>query len=652
MNIKILDSWLREHLKTKASAEKIAEILSLTSISVEKIEKLNDDYIYDIEVTSNRPELMSVIGIAKEASAILPQFGINAEFVPLNIEKNLETVKNSPLLEIDIDPRIVNRVCAVIIDVKIKNSPKFIQGRLESTGIRSLNNLIDITNYVMREVGHPTHVFDYDRIKTHKLIIRESKKNEKIKTLDEKEYQLKGGDIVADDGTGQIVDLLGVMGTANSVVTDKTKRIIFFIDNNDPYKIRKTSMVNGIRTEAAVINEKGIDPEIAIDALLRGIKLYEEFAEGKVVSKIIDIYPNKPKAITIKSSFKKINKIIGVDISPKKSTDILKSLDFKLKIEDDNFSASVPTVRINDVSIEEDLAEEIARIYGYHKLPSIIPPLTEVENENIEKNEYYWTKRIKNTFKYWGFNEVYTYSMVSEEMLECPTNDAVEIANPLTEDMIYMRKTIIPSLLAVIKENTTREEIKIFEITNAYEKVKNDLPKETQRLAGIIKKSGITFFDGKGILEQLFNDLGINDINYKESEKNVTGASVYVKGEYLGELELLDEDIIDFELDFNLLLSFVSLKKTYKPIGKYPAVFEDLAFAVENNVKTSDIINEIKKQSDKIINVELLDQYKNTKTFHVVYQDPEKNLNSEDIKKIRNKIITSVKEKFNAAIKN
>ncbi len=652
MNIKILDSWLREHLKTKATPQKIAEFLSLTSVSVEKIVKINNDYLYDIEVTSNRPELMSIIGIAKEASAILPQFGISAEYIPLNLNKNFETVKESPLLKIDIDPKIVNRVCAVIIDVKIKHSPKFIQERLESTDIRSLNNLIDVTNYIMREIGHPTHVFDYDRITTHKLIIRESKKNEKIKTLDNKEYQLKGGDIVADNGEGEIVDLLGVMGTSNSVVTDKTKRIIFFINNNDPHRIRKTSMTNGIRTEAAVVNEKGIDPEIAINALFRGIKLYEEFAEGKVVSKIIDIYPNKPKIITIKSSFKKINKIIGVEILPEKSTDILKSLGFKLKIEGENFLATVPTIRINDITIEEDLAEEIARIYGYHKLPCIIPPLTEVESENIEKNEYYWTKRIKNTFKYWGFNEVYTYSMVSEEMLECPINDAVEIANPLTEDMVYMRKTIIPSLIAVIKENTIKEEIKIFEIANVYEKVKNNLPKETQHLAGIIKKRDVTFFDGKGILEQLFNDLGIMDVNYKESEKNVTGASIYVKGRYLGELELLDEDIIDFEIDFNLLLSLVSLKKTYKPIGKYPAVFEDLAFTIKENVATSDIISEIKKQSDKIISVELLDQYKNTKTFHIAYQDLEKNLNSEDVKKIREKITTSIKEKFNAALKD
>ena len=274
MTIQIPDSWLREHLKTKATAKQIAEILSLTSVSIEKTEKQGDDYLYHIEVTSNRPDLMSVIGIAKEASAVLPQFGIEASFIPLNIEKNPKRTMDKLPLVIENDPSIVNRICAVVLDVQNKKSPEFISKRLEAMGIRSLNNLIDITNYVMREVGHPTHVFDYDRIDTHKIIIRKSKPLEKIITLDDKEHTLGGGDIVADNGKGEIIDLLGIMGTANSVVTDKTKRIIFFIDNNKTSNLRKTSMNLAIRTEAAIVNEKGLEaPKIIkehITPLIKG----------------------------------------------------------------------------------------------------------------------------------------------------------------------------------------------------------------------------------------------------------------------------------------------------------------------------------------------------------------------------------------------
>src|SRR3989344_3080193 len=193
MNIKILDSWLREYLKTKASPQKIAEYMSLTSVSIEKLEKLGDDYIYDIEVTTNRPDLISVIGLAREGAAILPQFGIDAKFVPPTLVK--PTSDNKLGIEIVNDPKLVNRVLAVALEIKLGPSPKQIKARLEASGIRSLNNGIDVTNYVMREIGHPMHVFDMDRLNTGKIIIRESKNGEKIITLDGKEYEVPGGDI-------------------------------------------------------------------------------------------------------------------------------------------------------------------------------------------------------------------------------------------------------------------------------------------------------------------------------------------------------------------------------------------------------------------------------------------------------------------------
>src|SRR3990167_5939988 len=298
MNILIPNSWLKDYLETNATPQEFASAMSLTSVSIERIEKVDDDIVFDIEVTTNRPDLMSLEGIAREASAVLPEQSFKAVFKPHKISP-LKTTDKSPFLKIESDKTLVNRIVAVVMEVTLGSSPEKISKRLEKTGIRSINNVVDVTNYIMREIGHPAHVFDYDRLLTHTLVIRKSKKGEKIETLDEKKYTLQGDDIVADNGTGKIVDLLGIMGTANSVVTDDTKRIVLFLDNNNPHLLRKTSMNLGIRTEAAVLNEKGVDPTLMIPAILRGIELYKEIANGKLLSDIIDIYPNKPKAKTV-----------------------------------------------------------------------------------------------------------------------------------------------------------------------------------------------------------------------------------------------------------------------------------------------------------------------------------------------------------------
>lgn len=647
MNIKILDSTLREYLKTKATPIEIAEKLSLTSVSVEKIEKINDDFVYEIEITTNRPDLFSVLGIASEAAAILPQFGIDAQYIPPKLINN--QIKTKFPIEIINNPKLVNRVLAVVMNVEIKDSPKEIKNVLEASNIRSLNNVIDITNYVMKVIGHPCHVFDFDRLSTKKLLIRKALLGERITTLDEKTYALLGEEIVAANDKDIIVDLLGIMGVSNSVVTEKTKRILFFIDNNKPEYIRETSMNLGIRTEAAILNEKGIDPKAAMDAMLFGINLFEVVASGKQVSEILDIYPNKSISKKITVSLERINKIVGVNITGTKSTEILNSLGFKVKLYDNSISVDVPNQRLNDIEIEEDIIEEIARVYGYENLPSILPPLA---NESYSfVNNFYWEKRIKEALKYWGFNECYTYSFVSENMYEGPTSEAITISNPLTEDFTYMRNSLIPSLLKTISENKKREEIKIFELANVYHKKENNLPDEILTLSAVIKKKHINFYEIKGFIEQLLFDLGIKNIIFKTSQKNAIGSSLYIDKTHLGEIEVLDNDLIDFELNFSTILNYVNAKKEYKSVAKYPPIIEDLSVIIDNKISTENIIEKIKSQSKLIIDISLNDSYLATRTFRVIYQDLEKNLTKEDVSKIRSKIILVLEKDFSAQIK-
>ena len=696
MNIKILDSWLREFVKTNATPAQIAEKLSLSSVSVERIEKFKDDYVYDIEITTNRVDLMSLVGLARETAAVLSHNGISAKFTPPNFPNFPNLPNTSESIAIHNDPSLVNRVAAVVMEVTVKQSPPHIKSRLESTDIRSLNNLIDITNYVMRVTGHPTHVFDFDRLNTKTLTIRESKPGEEIVTLDKKTLKLPGGDVVAENDKGEIVDLLGVMGLENSVVTASTKRILFFIDNVVPHRIRKTSMSLALRSEAAVINEKGVDPELMTEALHLGIKLFEALADGKIISEIVDIYPNKPKIKICTVLEEQINKVIGVTIPVKNSVKILESLDFSVILGSEatpesqtnttkrnsgqarmtKLEVTPPSFRANDIQIPEDLIEEIARIYGYHNIPNSLPPFTAAEPYLLGKNQFYWENLTKNLLKDWGFTEVYTYPMVSEDMYEGPLDTAVTIQNPLSDDMVYMRRTLVPSLLKVINGNKNHETIKIFEIANVYHKRQHDLPHELLRLAGVIKKPHVSFHEAKGIIEQLLTAMGIGHTVFKPHERGGEGTSIYLdlsrhSGEeqnddsrirkerdsgqarmtYLGDIEILSDNLLNFELDFVVLLQLATLQKTYKPVSKFPPVVEDLAIIADVTVSTGDLMETIKKQHTLITDVSLLDKYHDTRTFHIIYQSYQKNLTDEEVGEIRKKILKVLKEKFNARLK-
>jgi len=335
MDIKILHSWLSEYLETNATPEQIGKALALSGPSVERVYPVGKDWLYEIEITTNRVDMMSIVGIAREAAAILPNFGYTATFNQPKINSSLD--KNERFeIDIQADPKLANRVMAVVMDVQIGKSPKLIADRLENTDIRSLNNLIDVTNYIMTEIGHPTHVFDYDKLvklangQTPLLKFKLSQKGDKLITLDKKEYLLPGEDIIIVNQKNEIVDLPGIMGAYNSAVDDNTKRIVFFIDNNDPKLMRQTSMKTGIRTVAVTLNEKGVDPELGKLALYKGIELYKKIANAKIVSKIYDIYKQKSadKKIVIRHNF--IQSRLGIDLKKSFVEKTLRNLGFKL----------------------------------------------------------------------------------------------------------------------------------------------------------------------------------------------------------------------------------------------------------------------------------------------------------------------------------
>lgn len=656
MDILIPHSWLKDYLKTDAKPEKIAQCLSLSGPSVERVIKSGTESVYSIEVTSNRVDCLSVCGIAREAACILPRFKIPARFIPPKQFSNPDSTTDNLPLTVLSKTANVRRVMAIVIDgVEAKKSPPWLKQRLEHAGLRSLNLLIDITNYVMLDTGHPTHVFDYDRIKSHTLIFRESQKGEKIKTLEHKDYVLPGGDIVIDDCDGEIIDLPGIIGTANSVVTPNTKRIIFFIDNNNPVQLRKTSLNLGIRTLAAVINEKDVDPELAGCAFAKGVQLYKEIAKGKIASKVIDIYQNPNQGKTVKTNLDFVKEIMGTDINKTEITKILKPLGFSTKWTKNNLEASVPSWRSRDINIPEDIVEEAARIYGYHNLPSRIMPGT-IPNP-LANTPFGFEKKIKEILRGWGGIEVYTYSMVARDKVDISgaSSWVLKLKNPLGKDSEYMRLSLANSLVdTVIANKGDKSPFHLFEMGNVYLPTRGNLPEERMMLAGIF--SSYSFEKAKGIVEGLISVLRAKIHLVPQNSKGFSAQTrLEVKSgrETIGQFGILEKSgNFYYEFDAEALRAASHLYPSFTPLPKYPPQVEDLALRIPDRVFLGLVVKKIYKTDSQIVSVELLDTYQDTRTFRISYQNPDKTLTNKEVEELRKKILANLKKKFEIRAKD
>lgn len=646
MNIQISDSWLREFIETKATPEQIGECLSLCSQSVEKIIDDHGEKVYDIEITTNRPDCLSVYGIARELAAILPRFNVPATLKNIPIAKIITPSTALPLHVKITKPDLCPRFTAFIYDnITIKHSPEFVQKRLNASGIRALNNVIDISNYLMLELGQPMHTFDYDKILGQKMILREAKEGEEIVTLDDQTRKLHEGIIIIEDGEGRIVDLCGIMGAKNSETDENTKRVLLFVQTYNPMKIRKACQLLGFRTEAASRFEKGMDPEGVIPTMERATLLFKEWCNGKIASDLIDIYPNPQKEKTVSVSKEKVDSLVGIDIPITESENILKNLGFETKIEKDMLTCTVPHWRYNDVSIPEDLVEEIARVYGYHNLPNVLPPVTTLDKS--KDITFDWEYKIKTALKYWGFTEVMSYSLTNKNLATNPENQ-LKIANPLTEDLVYLRTSLIPSLLNIIDQNQNEEEINIFEMANVYlPNGKTELPDEIMHLT-IAEAGENKYLHLKGIMEVLFQELGIENYSLKlEKSTNMENYTVISVGDK--EVGIISNSTLDLEID--KIISMSSGTKKYLPPSKYPPIIEDLSFVIQPKTYVGDLIDEIKQASEFVNNVTLIDSYQNTRTFRIEYQSKTQNLSDKEIKPIREKIINLLSAKFQVQVK-
>ncbi|MDD6795228.1 MAG: phenylalanine--tRNA ligase subunit beta [Clostridiaceae bacterium] len=634
--------------------------------------------ILDFEITSNRPDCLSILGMAREAGAAL-----KTNYRMPNTKFDVKGQGNiNDELKVEIKSDLCNRYMArKIKNVKITQSPGWMQERLLEAGVRPINNIVDITNFVMLEIGEPMHAYDSRELTKGHIVVENAKDGEKFTTLDEVERELDSSFLCIKDGD-RTIGLAGIMGGLNSEIQDDTTEVVFECANFDGTNIRVNSKKISLRTEASSRFEKDIDPNLAKLALDRACALVCELNAGEVVEGTIDVYP-KVKEIshmTVSSSW--INKFLGTSITAEEMKTALDSIDLKTEIEGDNLQITVPTFRI-DIAIREDIAEEVARIYGYDKVPATVFEVTPLR-ENRHKNELL-REVVMETLVNSGLNQSISYSFVSPKVFDkikvaedSKLRDVIKIKNPLGEDYSVMRTSTLPSMMESLGRNYARnnEEAALFEIGKVYIKNEDEnvLPTEKNTLT-IGMYGNCDFLDLKGVVENVLDRLGITKARFVRESENPTfhpgkTAAIQLRGKMAGVFGEIHPDVQEeyglekecyvAELDLDLLYEAANTKRSYTPLPKFPAATRDIAVLVDEEVLVGDIEDTIKRAGGNLVEkITLFDIYrgvqvpegKKSVAYAIVYRDHKKSLNDNEVNKIHDKILKNLSNKFGAELR-
>lgn len=651
-----------------------------------------DDCVLEFDLTPNRSDCLSVINIAREVAAIL---GKEVKLPDVRFKEIDKTTEKVAQVEIK-DPDLCHRYVAKVVEgVEIKPSPQWLQHKLRCAGMRPINNVVDITNYVLMEMGQPLHAFDYDFLREGKIIVRKAHKNEKIITLDGNERNLTDEMLLITDPE-KAVAIAGVMGGLNSEVTEKTTTVLIESAYFNPVNVRRTSTALGLRSEASIRFEKGINIETVVDAVNRAAQLLQDLAGGRVLKGVVDNYPNPIKRTIVELELNKVNDILGTNIKHDRIKEILKSLNFIVREEKENaITVEVPPYR-TDVSIPEDLIEEVARIEGYNNIPTTLPfSATSKGQKTLEQK---LRDKIMDIMTARGLSEVINFSFINktnfDKLLfseEDERRNAISVLNPLSEEQGYMRTTLLPGLLDTLRRNIYRrnENLGIFELGKVYLPKgfpeKSTLPEEKWTLGIAVrgtlvshwqnKGTVVDFYYLKGIIEDLLIQLKLNSIEFKPCKDNPSyhpgrTAYIYVEDELLGILGELHPQVADnyglpqrnyvAELDVEVLLKLGHGPFMLKQLPKYPAVNRDLAIVVKDEIPASDLLKVISEVGGKLlVDIEVFDLYKGNQipqgyksiAFSLIYQAEDRTLTDKEINDIHEKIHKALADKFKASLR-
>lgn len=635
-----------------------------------------NDAIIDFELTANRPDCRSMIGIAREAAITIGQ---KIKYPEIEVKACDEDIDFEVKIE---NPKLCPRYGARIVkDIKIEPSPYWMQRRLIEAGVRPINNIVDITNFVMLEQGQPLHAFDLNELPNGKIVVRNAVEGEKFTTLDEVERTLDKDMLVITDGEKPVA-IAGVMGGLNSGITDNTTAVLFEGAAFNADSIRLTSKKLGLRTESSGRYEKGVCTELSITGVERACQLVEMLGAGRVLRGTVEDYPVKQEAQTLTVNPSRIIKNIGIDLSLDGFVKILKDLEFKCDLKsDDEVVIEVPPFRL-DIEQEADIYEEIARIYGFENIPS--EQLEGNATAGVKTPQQKFMDKIKDTATSIGLYEILTYSFVSPKSLDkikLPEDDKkrdyITLINPLGEDTSVMRTTMMPSMLNVLYTNVSRkvESGLAFECGHTFTP-QEGLPIETNHLCVGMYGKDVDFFVLKGALETILDSVGFENYEIIPETNNTTFhpgrcATIMYNNIYIGTFGEVHPEVIDnynlgqrvylAELDLDLIFENSDRTIIYNPLPKYPSTSRDIALLVKDDVIVKQIEDIIKANGEDLLeSYKLFDVYKGSQiadgyksiAYSIIYRSKDKTLTDEDVNKVHQNIIRELEEKLDAKLRS
>ena len=645
------------------------------------VEALNlRDSGVEFEITPNRPDCLSMIGMAREASAT---FGTPLRYPDICCKACAEE-KSSDYISVEIKkPQLCRRyVGRVVKDVKIAQSPWWLQKRLMTAGMRPINNIVDITNYVMLEYGQPMHAFDIRNVKGGKIIVDTAAEGESFVTLDGTQRTLHSDSLLIKDAERGVA-LAGIMGGLNSEIEDDTTMILVEGANFNGDNVRSTSKKLGLRTEASSRFEKGIDPNLTEQAVERVCRLIELLGAGTVLSGTVDCYPEVYRAQPVYVRASRVNQVLGISLSASEMEGIFRSLEMQTEAAGDVITVTPPTVR-QDLLEEVDFVEEIARMYGYDRLPVTLP----AGNTQAAKTQKQLLRDMaKGELLGLGFNEIQTYSFVSPKGLDAirMKEDAegrklIRLLNPLGEDTSVMRTTLLPNMLEVLARNYTRNNAKVsaFELGNTF--INNHsgdgpLPEERDALCIACYGEGESFYTLKGAVCQLLAGLGVKEVCFfPEAEERAYHpgrcAKLLRQGEEIGVLGEIHPDVAEkygigtrvycCQLNFDALYAAADHTKSYRPLPKYPAVARDIALTVKEEVLVASLEDVIRKNGKDILeSVALFDVYRGkpikagekSVAFNLTYRAADRTLTDEEVSTVHGGVINVLAQQCGAVLR-
>jgi phenylalanyl-tRNA synthetase beta chain len=678
-------NWLKEFVDFDLPHEELAHALTMSGFEVEAVEKHEDDIIFDIGVTPNRPDCLSIRGIAREISAIL-----DTPFKDISTEISGEK-GNGPVVEIKDSELCCRYSSRIVKGVKPGPSPDWMVKRLESCGFRSTSNIVDITNYVLLETGQPLHAFDLDKLDGDKIVVKTAGNKNSFSTLDEEERKLSKDTLLIWDSKKPVA-IAGVMGGQSTEVSGATVNILLESAYFVPSSVRRTSKTLNLSTESSYRFERGVDINAVSLALDRAAQMIVENTGGQI-SKITDEYPGQFKPKKIPVSFDKINSVIGVDIEKSFIEKTLGSLGFKIKREGEGIVVTPPSFR-NDAERDIDIIEEVARLYGYDKIPSTLPVMQ--MSAAPEHKTQRLTKDLKDSMVKSGFSEVINYSFLNPDMLDKLNLDSgdkrrnlIHIKNPLRKEESVMRTTLVPAILDNVNLNLSRGEkmLRMFEISKVFLPGGGKLPDEVLQLSAVYLKENTAsiwhdkhdgFYDLKGVLENIFAGLKIQSFSIEESGISEPylhpgkSGSIMINGEKTGSVGILHPGVAEsFDIkgdialaeiyDIKKILNAVSSETTFASLPKFPYVERDVALIVSDSISVSAVKNEILGvKSDIVESVRLFDVYKGkpippdkkSLAFSIRFRSSDRTLTDNEVDKLHSEIRKRIGKNLGAELRS